>query len=129
MLGDPAYPLLPWLMKGFPDNGNLTREKKRFNYRLSRARVVIEHTYGRLKGRWPCLLKRLDVSTDFVPGLVAACCVLHNMCEMHGDDFNQEWMDGVSTQESTCASTTSNSSHSEINAVLTRRAFVSYFTV
>ena len=28
MLGDPAYPSLHWLMKGFPDNGNLTWEEK-----------------------------------------------------------------------------------------------------
>ena len=81
MLGDPAYPLLQWLMKGFPDNGRLSHQQKHFNYRLSKARVVVEHSYGRLKGRWRCLLKRLDVSTSAVPELVAACCVLHNICE------------------------------------------------
>ena len=44
MFGDLAYPLLPWLMKVFPNNGNLTRSEKRFKYRLSKARVVVEHT-------------------------------------------------------------------------------------
>ena len=33
ILGDPAYPLLPWLMKPFSDNGKLTRPQKHFNYR------------------------------------------------------------------------------------------------
>lgn len=68
------------------------RNNKVFNYRLSHARILVEHTYGRLKGRWQCLLKRLDVSVRDVPELVAACCVLHNMCEVHGDTFNEEWL-------------------------------------
>ena len=62
ILGDPAYPLLLWLMKAFPDNGLLSQEQRAFNHRLSHARVVIEHAYGRLKARWRCLLKRLDIS-------------------------------------------------------------------
>ena len=95
ILGDPAYPLLRWVMKAFPDNGNLSHQQRKFNYCLSRARVIVEHSYGKLKGRWRCLLKRLDVNIDDVPELVAACCVLHNICEIHGDEFNVEWMEGV----------------------------------
>ena len=84
LLGDPAYPLLPWLMKAFPDNGHLSREQKTFNYCLSKARVVVEHCFGRLKGRWRCLQKRLDVNVCDAPQVVATCCVLHNICEIHG---------------------------------------------
>ena len=76
-------------MKAFQDNGRLTSQQKLFNYRLSRARVVVEHAYGRLKGRWRCLLKRLDINVKDVPELVAACCTLHNMCEIHSDTFDE----------------------------------------
>ena len=109
VLGDPAYPLLSWLMKAFPDNGNLSRQQKTFNYRLSRARVVVEHAYGRLKGRWRCLLKRNDTSVHDLPKLVAVCCVLHNICEIHQENFNEEWLDGVTDH-------TSVSSHSMTSA-------------
>ncbi len=92
VLGDPAYPLLPWLLKAYPDNGNLTCQQKLFNYRLSKARVVVEHAYGRLKGRWRCLLTRNNTCLRDLPCLVAACCVLHNICEIRDDIFDEELM-------------------------------------
>ena len=27
-----------------------------------------------------------------MPTLVTACCVLHNLCEVRGDGFNEDWM-------------------------------------
>eukprot|EP00057_Strongylocentrotus_purpuratus_P005496 XP_003731101.1 PREDICTED: putative nuclease HARBI1 [Strongylocentrotus purpuratus] len=88
ILGDSAYPLLPWLMKPFHDNGQLTREKRHFNYRLSRARMVVENGFGRLKGRWRILLKRQDTHVKYLGDLVVACCVLHNLCESAGENFD-----------------------------------------
>ncbi|KAJ8018434.1 Protein ANTAGONIST OF LIKE HETEROCHROMATIN PROTEIN 1 [Holothuria leucospilota] len=93
LLGDAAYPLLPWLMKGFSDAGQLTREQQEFNYRLSRARMVVECAFGRLKARWRCLLKRNDSDISKIPTLVFACCILHNICEEMGDPINPVWLE------------------------------------
>lgn len=51
LIGDAGYPLLPWLLKPFPHNTNLSSRQKTFNYRLSRARIVSENAFGRLKAR------------------------------------------------------------------------------
>ena len=95
IVGDPAYPLLPWMMKPYTDTGRLSRQQSSFNYRLSRARVVTENAFGRLKGRWRCLLKRNDTNISMMPTIVAVCTILHNMCEIHGDEFDQQWLSVV----------------------------------
>jgi len=92
IIGDPAYPLTSWLIKPFSDCGRLTEKQQGFNYHVSRARCVVENAFGRLKGRWRSLMKRNDTDIRFLPTLATACCVLHNICEIHGDDFNDEWL-------------------------------------
>uniref|UniRef100_A0A673HX22 DDE Tnp4 domain-containing protein n=1 Tax=Sinocyclocheilus rhinocerous TaxID=307959 RepID=A0A673HX22_9TELE len=78
--GDPAYPLLPWLMKGF-SSPSLSAEKADINLHLNGSRVKVEHTFGRLKSRWRVLAKRSDIDYKFMPTVVVACWVLHNLCE------------------------------------------------
>ena len=97
LLGDSAYPLKSWLLKPFPHNGLLTRSQQLFNYRLSKARIVIENTFGQLKGRWRCLIKRLDAKPENTPIIIMACCILHNVCETHSEFFDSEW--SISTNE------------------------------
>ena len=83
----------------------------------------MEHSYGRLKGQWRCLLRRLDVATSDVLKLIAA---LHNVREIHGDKFNDQWME-VQGQESVRTSADSSSTLPEESAVDIRKAFMSYF--
>ena len=40
LIGDPAYTLLPWLLKRFSEDGNLTLEQAYFNLCLSKARIM-----------------------------------------------------------------------------------------
>lgn len=114
ILGDLAYPGLPWLMNPYPENAHTTANQRHFNYRQSRARMVVESAFGRLKGRWRCLLKRLDVKLDNVTNIVAACGVFHNMCEFYGDVWPTELADTLVTQITPHLSTTTETDSARI---------------
>ena len=125
ILGDSAYPIQPWLLKPFTESPSMTDVEKCFNYRLSRARMVVENAFGRLKGRWRRLMKRNDMVTDHIPVVISACCILHNVCEMHGETFDDTWLQSNSESQSTPTSSTNTSSVSRPHDV--RNALAEYF--
>ena len=94
ILGDSAYALSKWLMKPYTDRGNLTPDKCSFNIKHSNTRVVVENAFGRLKGRFRSIHKRLDLNVENSCNVVAACCVLHNYCEYLHEFFNDQWPNG-----------------------------------
>ena len=60
---------------------------------------MTENVFGRLKARWRRLLKQNDMYIDHVPQVVLACCILNNMCEIHGETFISSWMDDMSSDQ------------------------------
>lgn len=79
-VGDEIFPLRTWLMRPFP--GKLSEDQRIFNYRLSRARRIIENTFGILVSRWRIFSVPINATIENVISYVRGAMVLHNYLRM-----------------------------------------------
>nr|CAI5858212.1 unnamed protein product [Callosobruchus analis] len=56
----------------------LKANKKIFNYRLCRARRVVENVFGILASRFRIFLQPIAIHIESIDAVVLACCTLHN---------------------------------------------------
>lgn len=77
LIGDEAFQLTSNFMKPF-NQAVLTDERRIYNYRLSRARMVVENTFGILTTRFKIFKRNITLPPQKVRKIVLACCHLHN---------------------------------------------------
>jgi hypothetical protein len=76
-VGDEAFALCKDLLKPFSQK-QLTNERRVFSYRLSRARRVIENTFGIMASRCRVFHTEINLKLEGIETVVLSCCVLHN---------------------------------------------------
>ncbi|XP_046977381.1 putative nuclease HARBI1 [Vanessa cardui] len=76
-VGDSAFAINRNIMKPYPFKG-INHDQRIFNYRLSRARRVVENAFGILAARFRIFRRNISVDVENVDAIVLACCSLHN---------------------------------------------------
>ena len=84
ILTDGAFPFRTWFMKPY-GNAVLTADQRYFNYRLSRARMVVEGSFGLLKSRFRILHRKCETCKDTTVIMALACIILRIICIERGD--------------------------------------------
>ncbi|XP_067204132.1 putative nuclease HARBI1 isoform X1 [Linepithema humile] len=78
LVADEAFALTHYMMRPYPRSGRLNCQRKVFNYRLSRARRMIESVFGILAAKWRIYRRPIIASVSIAVKIVQATVCLHN---------------------------------------------------
>ena len=92
LVGDGAYPLLPWLLTPFRGR-ELAESALEFNKRHQATRMVSQRALARLKDMWRIVQGEMwRPDKHRLPRIILVCCILHNIVIDHDDAAAREWL-------------------------------------
>ena len=51
--------------------------------------MIIECAFGRIKARFGCLRRGMDINLRDLPAVIHSCFILHNYCELKNENVNR----------------------------------------
>ena len=78
-VADEAFAMKPHMMRPYPRKNEVDKSQTVFNYRLSRARRVIENSFGILASRFRIFRRPIIAKAENVISIVKATVALHNL--------------------------------------------------
>lgn len=99
LVADEAFPLSNYMLRTYPGK-NISIERRVFNYRLSRARRLIENVFGILASRWRILRRPIETNVTTAEKITKAVCCLHNYLRLQDTGKNQYITSELVDQES-----------------------------
>lgn len=74
-----------FLLRPYPGK-ELDDKRRIFNYRLSRARRIVENAFGILCARWRIYFTMIGCNPENVDNIIKATIALHNFCLNHNPE-------------------------------------------
>ena len=89
-VADEAFQLRDHILRPYPGKyvGPERRRRLIYNYRLCRARRVVENTFGILVSKWRIFRQPIIAKVETVDAIVKASCVLHNFLRRRDGESN-----------------------------------------
>ncbi|XP_050676175.1 uncharacterized protein LOC126973086 isoform X1 [Leptidea sinapis] len=120
-VADEAFPLTTNIMRPFSGDRLTDEAMKIYNYRLSRARRIVENAFGILQERFELCQKGIQVQPKYVDNIILACTCLHNFI-----------IGGTSTESQNIASVSinlenDNNMNNALDGMTVREMFKDYF--
>lgn len=143
IVADDAFSLKQNIMKPFPGTC-LSPSQRIFNYRLSRARRVIENAFGIMTAKFRVLRSPIHVDAAKTRKITLACCALHNFLitrksaaymtqgtldrfGKQGEQIDGSWRKDLSKDSMYPLQNNRNSSYATNDAKKIREEFEAYF--
>ena len=77
-VADDAFPLRVDMLKPFRQADLICQDRKLYNYRVSRARRIVENAFGIMASRFRIFHSQINLRPERIESVVMASCALHN---------------------------------------------------